>query len=191
MRDTKKPDQIEPVSRPDAFAPERTLSGLLVPFGILLFLLFATGVGLTWFAAKGQDDLTSENTRQLLRSVLMTHRQNLAQVTKEYAYWNEMVENVVTSFNADYIERQSKYLTENFGVTSVHVIDAEGRSVYAWIDGARAGNDPLEDFSNGVRSIIARARDSANDAVPIPAEGIGSDSKAVYLIGASEPTYSR
>ena len=77
MRDTEKTDQIELVSGPNASAREPTLTGLLFPFGILLFLLFATGVGLTWFAAKGQDDLTLENTRQLgskLKSVVCRER---------------------------------------------------------------------------------------------------------------------
>ncbi len=180
--------QDEPAGPPGDSARERTLAGLLFPFGIMLVLLFATGAGLTWFAASSQDNLTAKNTHQILRSALKTNLQNLTQMSKDYAYWDEMVANIVTDFDKSYAARQSTYLAENFAVTSVHFFDAEGGNVYAWMDGTEVADDPLENFSDDIWSIIARARDSANDAVPTAVEGYAGDGKAAYFIGASQLT---
>jgi sensor domain CHASE-containing protein len=71
--------------------------GLVVPFVAVLVLCVVVIATLAVIAANGQDRIAIDNSIHLARSVLADYQRRLAQTALGYSYWDEAVENLVTT----------------------------------------------------------------------------------------------
>ena len=164
-----------------------TLRGLMMPVGLILLVSVALIAGVVVYAAQGQDRVATDATIHLAGSVIADKKRALAQLAREYTFWDEAVQNLVTTPDLDWADANiGTYMYENFGMSSSFVIDAQNHPVYGMIDGERTVDDPLTLLSGGATTLIERARGTEPTAPPVPVIGLLQAGDVILIAAASE-----
>lgn len=163
-----------------------------MPFLGLFAFSIITISGLLYLSTRGQDRNAIETSIHLAEAALETAQRELANITFETAYWDQAVDNLVTTFDLNWASSNlGTYLKDNYNVSSSYLIDGQRRSVFSAIDGKPVSVDPFERYSGGLDILIEKTLSGAPDAAPIPASGILFDGNIAYSATAARLTTYR
>ncbi len=149
-------------------------------FAAVMFGVLAVVVSV---ATRHEDALIKAHSEQVLHGVLLTYEDELAKLGRDYAYWNEAMDNLLVALDARWADQNvGAYLVESFGLSASLVIDGQGRVIFAR---ARSGErvPTLGDFRPPLGELLARARQDAQGA-PLPVTGYGLQGGKPHLIAA-------
>ncbi len=166
-----------------------TLRSLLLPlFGLIVGFVVIVGL-LVFLTAESQNRLAKESSEHLARSALAVTAQIVKSNVRDYAYWDDTVENIVQTLDESWAE-ESIGAWANAGLDMDGSLVADGRNeiFYASFDGERLQGD-IDSVYNGPQLtalvVAARAMAHSDDGGPQAVEGFVKIDGAVMLAGAS------
>jgi sensor domain CHASE-containing protein len=167
QRPASGPQAMPPAAAADVpAAPELPLAGnglrgLLLPLGLLTAGLVAIIVVLLLFAAREQNELALDASRHLAASVLGTQRADLQNKVRDYATWDETVDNVVVAPNDTWADDNiGTWAYEGLAIDATLAVDGAGAPLYAMLDGDRVGGADLLARLGHLDTLVAAARDA-------------------------------
>src|SRR5690606_3771692 len=146
----------------------------------------AVVVGFVWFSAKKQDEIARKNSIVSVAAALERHAIHLGRIAKDFAWWNEAVENLVLRLDQDWADQGiGFYAFENYGYERSFVLDGENRTLYSSVDAVRVDEQALDALRPGLEIILDEARAVAEER-PEPVTAIMRTADGtVLLVGAS------
>lgn len=160
--------------------------GILFPFFLVLVIsVFIIG-GLVVLTQRSQDRIAIQDSVHLAQSVLRDIQRRLADQLLDYSYWDQAVENLVRSFDAEWADRNvGIYMNTRFNIASSYVLDAENSVVYGMDKGKRSDANPFQRFEGGLDDLVAIARQSPKNEPPVPATGLLWDGETAHIVAVS------
>ncbi|HJO74567.1 MAG TPA: ATP-binding protein [Rhodospirillales bacterium] len=165
---------------------QSTLRHILYSFAAVIVVSIALIAGITLFTSRSQDRIAAEESIHLTKSVVAAITRRLADQTLDYAYWEQAVDNLVTTLDLDWADNNvGIYMHETFGITSSFVLDGANRPLYGMIEGKRHVLDPLDMFPVGLKKLLDRARAASLTTVPFPVTGFVKSGETVHIASVS------
>ena len=153
----------------------------LVAAVCILALMLVTAV------AETLDQLSDTASRDLISKVVDLKAGQLARTTRDYAYWSESFDHLVTRFDPAWADRNiGADLTESFGVQLVLLIGTDDRVREHRVDGSRIapGTPESATLDPGVLALVDKARRAARPP-PEPVTGQIAIGGVPYLAAAA------
>jgi diguanylate cyclase (GGDEF)-like protein/PAS domain S-box-containing protein len=159
---------------------------IIVPIALLVVVAMAVVVGFVWFSAKKQDEIARKNSIVSVAAALERHASHLGRIAKDFAWWNDAVENLVLSLKQDWADQGiGFYAFENYGYERSFVLNGENRTIYSSVNAARVDDQAFAVLRPGLEVILEEARALAENK-PEPVTGImeAADGR-ILLVGVS------
>lgn len=151
----------------------------MISIGIVSLMVFVT------FLAYSLDRNSIEGSEQVFGSVVADRRDTLSNITLEYAYWDNAVENLVETLDLDWVENTFvDYINEDLKISGMHLVDGSGNAKLHVVDDQIAEADLLERYGPTLETLIAEARKSPSNQKPKPATGFVGSLSDLYLASA-------
>lgn len=185
-----KPQSYQQNAR-DVFT--NTRRGLILPV-VAVFIVSVTIISaLTAFSVRSLDKVSQEKSVRLATSVLSDMEQKLMDLSYDYAYWDQAVEHLVTTYDPVWAtENIGAYLYKTYGVTASYVFNDADAVIYGAVEGGSVDDAPLARFTGGLPTLIERARTIvARDAAPEPVSGYIRDGDRLFFTAAARLTTYR
>ncbi len=157
---------------------------LWLPFVCLLGLMVVAAGSLAGFAAIRLNAQALAAESQKIRNGLDGLRVEVSRTVHDYAYWNDMVENMVEGRDLDWGDDNVAWLSEEFGFHSAYVLAADDSQIYGTVDQRRDPRHVLELLGEPLRALIAEAR-ASDMAKPLPTSGFITANGRVLLVAVS------
>jgi signal transduction histidine kinase len=139
-----------------------TLGRLLWPLGLLIGALVAIIVVLLLFAAREQNELAASASEHLTRGVLASETDAVENHARDYATWNEAVDNLLGTLDADWAEENiGTWAYEGINMDATVVVDGTGAVIYGMVAGELLGPAVLDHFGRGLQELIASTQSAA------------------------------
>ena len=175
----------------DERAPAPFGRRVLLPIAVLALLSLCAGMGFVWFTARTQDNLSREASVEAMREVLEIRLGQLASVVRDYVWWDDAVRSLHLTPDMAWADQYiGPYIYETYGHEMAFVLDAEGRTVYASVDGVRVPADASRLVSHGLDELTAAARAGPSNP-PDPATGLVSMAGEIGMAAAGALTPER
>ncbi|MGF1611223.1 MAG: ATP-binding protein [Kiloniellales bacterium] len=111
------------------------------------------------FAAWEQNRLAVETSQHLARSALRAETNAVAGYARDYAIWDDAVENLVLSLNEDWADDNvGTWAHDGLKMDATLLVDGQGRAFYGMIEGERVGPEIMERIGEGLAPLISAAR---------------------------------
>jgi diguanylate cyclase (GGDEF)-like protein/PAS domain S-box-containing protein len=164
----------------------KVIHTIIVPIALLVVLAMAVVVGFVWFSAKKQDEIARRDSIVSVAAALDRHATHLGRIAKDFAWWNDAVENLILKLDLDWADQGiGFYAFENYGYETSFVVDGENRTIYSSANAARTEDQALAALRPGLDILLAQAREAAHDK-PEPVTGIMQTVDGrILLVGAS------
>jgi len=161
------------------------LRSIYTPFWIV-FGLGALGLFLFSIAfTVVLDRQAIRSSERIFASALEDRSLNLNRLVLEYGYWDEAVDNLVTTLDLTWIEQNlTGYVYDELGIYGFHVLDENGKNKFTMIDGQVRGVDPYRLYGPALADFANMARQSAKDREPVPHTSILGDETRLFLASA-------
>jgi diguanylate cyclase (GGDEF)-like protein/PAS domain S-box-containing protein len=161
---------------PESHATEprelRFSASFLLPIGALVTLALVISGLFVWYSALEQDRQSRNASVVAMSEYLANRIRSIGRVAKDYAWWNDAVRNMQLKIDLEWADRNfGGYLYSTFGLELSLVIDPEGRTLYAAIDGKRINAEAKSLIRHGLPELINLARPRSNGS-PEPASGL-------------------
>ena len=154
-------------------------------------MLFAIGVGavfgLTYLGGIGLDREAAQTSLMEMSSQLSERTRSLESIARDYAWWDDAVENLAVRFS-------SGWAKDNIGpdtisasypqVSGVLALDGENHVLYGYVGSHELAQGGALAFTGGLPQLLAQARLSATDT-PVPVHAMLRLGDVVYLAGAA------
>jgi two-component system, cell cycle sensor histidine kinase PleC len=135
---------------------------IILPIALLAMISMAVVVSFIWFAAKSQDEIARRDSIKSVAAALERHTIHLGRIAKDFAWWNEAVENLVIRLDREWADQGiGFYAFENYGYERSFVLDGQNQTIYSSIDAARVDDEVFSSLNYGLDILIERARRSA------------------------------
>jgi signal transduction histidine kinase len=116
-------------------------------------------MALLFYAAGQQDALQVQQTRKIIDGALNQHLTRISNTARDYAWWDEAVENLSTQLDPVWADRNvGRYLANSAGITTTMVVDAMGQLVYGTDRGQRRRGDLASHYGPGLNLMLEQAR---------------------------------
>jgi signal transduction histidine kinase/HPt (histidine-containing phosphotransfer) domain-containing protein len=173
--------------QPQAPGPGRTRGPASLWLAVLatlaLLAFFSLGAAI-WVGGAQLDRAARDSEEGLVRLALDDVLHTLAQNTRDYCYWDEAAEAAVITNDTDWIDRNiGPLLFDSWGTEYVVVVEPDGRTLYALVDGKRV--DLTAEATLGPDLFRVMAEAAVADGVPVPATGIVSWGDDLIAIAAA------
>ncbi len=167
---------------------------LVIPVvSLLLFLLALNGFYIYW-TTKALDEKEFSHTCHLAETALNGKLAELGDWTRDYAYWDDAIDHLLTNFNLDWADANiGSYLYETFGVDQSYVVNETDQTIIAFHQGKlQKGFDLKKSFATPILELLQETRRTSMDS-PQAATGIVSYDNRIFLIACSVfmPEYSQ
>ena len=94
----------------------KAIHTIIVPIALLVMVAMAVVVAFILFSAKKQDEIARNNSIKSVSGALDRHLTHLERIAKDFAWWNEAVENLVMSVDLEWADQGiGFYAFENYG----------------------------------------------------------------------------
>jgi len=157
-------------------------------------MLFGLGVGavfgLTYLGGVGLDREAAATSLVEMSAQLADRTKSLESIARDYAWWDEAVENLALGFSADWAKANLGRQTVAGSYPQVAgslAIDGENRVLYGFIGARELDKGVALEFAGGFPQLMADARAGATDA-PVPVHAVLRLGDALYLAGAAAVT---
>lgn len=113
------------------------------------------------FAAHRQNELALKASEHLAQSVLSAEMLAIVGYVRDYAVWDDAVENLVLNVNETWAtENIGRWAYENLAMDATFVVDGRDRAIYQMIEGERFPGELTDRVTAGLRPLIQAARES-------------------------------
>ncbi len=161
--------------------PASSWLALLATMALLAFLGLGAAI---WVGGAQLDQAAHESEEGLVHLALSDVLHTLAQNTRDYCYWDEAAEAAVITNDTGWIDRNiGPLLYDSWGTEYVLVVEPDGRTPYALVDGERVDTTAEAALGPDLFRIMAGA--SVADGVPVPATGIVRWGDSLIAIAAA------
>jgi diguanylate cyclase (GGDEF)-like protein/PAS domain S-box-containing protein len=159
---------------------------VILPIALLVVVAMAVVVGFVWFSANTQDEIARKNSIVSVAAALDRHATHLGRIAKDFAWWNDAVENLILDLDQDWADQGiGFYAFENYGYERSFVLDGENRTVYSSDNAVRVDDQALTVLRPGLEVLLEQARALAEDK-PEPVTGIVETADgSILLVGVS------
>ncbi len=138
------------------------------------------------FLAQSLDRNSIRSSERIFRSMMGDRAQHLADITLEYGYWDIAVEHLVYNLDMKWVnETFVDYMRDELQIDGVHILDGNDDPKLHVVDGSVAEANLLERYGPSVNDMIAKARETEKDEVPVPATGLIGSLDRLYLASAA------
>jgi diguanylate cyclase (GGDEF)-like protein len=125
------------------------------------------------------------SSEQIFTAMLGDRFEYLADITLEYGYWNDAIENVVEDLNMSWVrETFVDYMQDELQIEGLHVIDGLGQPKLHVVEGVVKDADMVARYGSAMNMLIANARKTEKDEAPVPATGLVGSLSSLYLASA-------
>jgi sensor domain CHASE-containing protein len=94
----------------------KAIHTIIIPIALLVMVSMAVVVTFIWFSAKNQDDIARNDSVKAVSGALERHLTHLERITKDFAWWNDAVENLVIAVDLEWADQGiGFYAFENYG----------------------------------------------------------------------------
>lgn len=164
-----------------------TRRGLIAPVVTVFVISVAIMAGLSIFSVRSLDRVSAEKSLHLTRSIFHDIERSVRDLSYEYAYWDQAVENMVVDVDPDWgDENIGTYLNEVYDVSASIVIGEADDVVYASIDGERIAPSSVAKVASSLAPLIARVRsETVHDAPPEPISGYMRTGNHMFFASAA------
>ena len=157
-------------------------------------MLFSIGVGavfgLTYLGGVGLDREAAETSLMEMSTQVADRTKSLESLARDYAWWDEAVQNLALDFSADWAKANlgPQTVTASYPqVAGSLAIDGANQVLYGFIgDRELSRGEPLE-LAGGFTQLMAEARTRATES-PAPVHAVLRLGDTVYLAGAAAVT---
>jgi diguanylate cyclase (GGDEF)-like protein/PAS domain S-box-containing protein len=159
---------------------------IILPIALLVMVSMAVVGSFIWFSAKSQDEIARADSIKSVAGALERHAIHLGRIAKDFAWWNEAVENLVVGLDLEWADQGiGFYAFENYGYKRSFVLDGQDRTIYGSIDSHRVNDEAFSVLHHGLGALVDQARAFAQTK-PEPATGIlKSANGRILLVGIS------
>jgi diguanylate cyclase (GGDEF)-like protein/PAS domain S-box-containing protein len=164
----------------------KAIHTIIVPIALLVMVAMAVVVAFILFSAKKQVEIARSDSIRSVSGALERHLTHLERIAKDFAWWNEAVENLVMSVNLEWADQGiGFYAFENYGYETSFVIDGQNRTIYSSMNAERMDLEAFSVLRFGLGILVESARALSADK-PEPAGGLlkTADGK-ILLVGVS------
>ena len=130
--------------------------------------------------------LLEANSIKSVSGALDRNLTHLERIAKDFAWWNEAVENLVMSVDLEWADQGiGFYAFENYGYETSFVIDGQNRTIYSSMNAERMDLEAFSVLRFGLETLVESARALSEDK-PEPSGGLlkTADGK-ILLVGVS------
>lgn len=155
------------------------------PFWATVLISAVSLIAFVSFLSYTLDRNSIRSSQQIFTAMLGDRSEYLADITLEYGYWNDAIENVVDDLNMSWIrETFVEYMQDELQIEGLHVIDGTGQPKLHVVEGIVRDADMVARYGNSVNRLIAVARETEKDEAPKPATGLIGGLANLYLASA-------
>ena len=159
---------------------------IIIGTSIAIFLVLLWALTAVYFSIKNQNEVAYQQSVTFVSDTVRRELQQIGLAVQDYSWWSDAYQNIAVNFNEKWAETNyGRYLHELHAINYGLVVDADGRTLYAQIDGERVHKDASEMFSEGIDTLISTARKTPPTGVPKAATGVLSVGSDITLVGAS------
>ena len=164
----------------------KAIHTIIVPIALLVMIAMAVVVAFILFSAKKQDEIARNDSIKSVSGALDRNLTHLERIAKDFAWWNEAVENLVMSVDLEWADQGiGFYAFENYGYETSFVIDGQNRTIYSSMNAERMDLEAFSVLRFGLETLVESARALSEDK-PEPSGGLlkTADGK-ILLVGVS------
>ena len=135
---------------------------IILPIAVLVGVAMAVVVAFIWFSARNQDQIALEQSKKSVEGALIRRAAQLANSSKDYAWWNDSVENLVLDLDLDWADLMiGFYNFETYGYERSFVIDGQNWTIYSSLENERVDDDAFSVLQHGLSKLIEQTRASS------------------------------
>jgi len=155
------------------------------PFWATVLISAVSLMAFVSFLSFTLDRNSIRSSQQIFSAMLGDRSDYLADITLEYGYWNDAINNVVNDLNMRWVrETYVDYMQEELQIEGLHVIDGNGDPKLHIVEGIVRDADMVARYGGSVNVLIAAARATEKDDAPVPATGMIGGLTNLYLASA-------
>lgn len=155
------------------------------PFWATVLISAVSLMAFVSFLSFTLDRNSIRSSQQIFTAMLGDRSDYLADITLEYGYWNDAIENLVADLNMRWVrETFVDYMQEELQIEGVHIIDGNNQPKLHVVDGIVRDADMVARYGGSVEVLIAAARETEKDDAPKPATGMIGGLTNLYLASA-------
>lgn len=155
------------------------------PFWATVLISAVSLMAFVSFLSFTLDRNSIRSSQQIFTAMLGDRSEYLADITLEYGYWNDAIENVVHDLNMSWVrETFVDYMQEELQIEGLHVIDGNDQPKLHVVKGIVRDADIVARYGDSVNVLIAKARATKKDDAPEPATGMIGGLASLYLASA-------
>jgi methyl-accepting chemotaxis protein len=150
----------------------KAIHTIILPIALLVMVAMAVVVAFILFSAKKQDEIARSDSIKSVSGALDRNLTHLERIAKDFAWWNEAVENLVMSINLEWADQGiGFYAFENYGYETSFVIDGENRTIYSSTNAERMSSEAFSVLQFGLQILVDEAR-TLSEGKPEPSGGL-------------------
>jgi len=155
------------------------------PFWITVIISAVSLMAFVSFLSWTLDRNSIRSSEHIFTAMLGDRSDHLADITLEYGYWNDAVENLVETFDMTWIrETFVDYMQEELQIDGIHLLDGNNQAKVHVVEGKVANTDLRVRYGPSMSVLIADARNTPQDEAPVPATGLVGNLGTLYLASA-------
>ena len=133
-------------------------ASFLLPIGALVGLALVISGLFVWYSAHEQDRQSRDLSVVAMAEYLKSRSRTIARVARDYAWWNDAVRYMQMEIDLDWADRiLGRYVYSTFEFELSLVVNPNGRTVYAAVDGKRVNAEAKSLIRHGLPELIHRA----------------------------------
>ncbi len=172
------------------FLLRRLSNSLTLPYSLLIVAVIVVFV-LLFFSASRLNSYSVQSSQHLFSTALRNEISSVANITKDYSYWNDAVEKLILKPDEDFIAENllGTYLEDTFDITRVIVLNAEGELLLSVNSGVAEKPVTRDLTGSEIQALVNEAR-ATDMQDPTPATGMLWINEDIYIVtvGAITPS---
>jgi signal transduction histidine kinase len=166
-------------------AKTTTRGGLVSPVIVIISISLLVTCGLVWSSAQLLNRNAEATTKHLAHSMVASNLQALRSLAIDSAWADGAYRHLIVRFDRAWADRNiGGYPAAAHGVSASMVIDADDRTVVAYLDGRPAELDAYRYIPDGLRSLVDRVR-KVFRAEPHAVAGLAKIGEQVHLVAVA------
>lgn len=126
-----------------------------------------------------------DSSEKIFSAMFGDRTEHLSDITLEYGYWNDSVENLIPEVNMGWVrETFVDYMQAELQIEGVHVIDGQGVPTLHVVSDIVRDADLNARYGPSLSELVAKARETTRDEAPEPATGLIGDISMLFLASA-------
>ena len=155
------------------------------PFWITVIISAVSLMAFVSFLSWRLDRYSIRSSENIFTAMLDDRSDSLAEITLEYGYWNDAVDNLVDSLDLTWVrETFVDYMQDELNIEGIHLFDGKNQPRIHVIEGKIADADLHTRYGPSLSVLVADARNTAKNEAPVPATGLVGTLEKLYLASA-------